>query len=228
MNTKNIVITLALLVVIGVVVIFVMGGNDKTQTNSKEFPERPQQNQEMTSDELVEDISDTLLSGELDEYEELTFPNNTLDTSDWVTYRNEEFGFEVRYPSAWDITTRTKEEIQEINPSMSFSNSFIGSVGFDTHEPYSGISIMVYNQNIETLVEDRGWTHFKDPGPGQTIKARINNIDAYYFLRKEMDEIYPGVYFLGDSGRGFEITHTTSDDNEKAFQQILLSFKLIK
>lgn len=111
---------------------------------------------------------------------------------------------------------------------MSFSNSFIGSVGFDTHEPYSGISIMIYNQDIETLVEERGWAHFKDPGPGQTVKVQINNIDAYYFLRKETDEIYPGVYFLGNSGHGFEVTHTTSDYNEKAFQKILLSFKLIK
>jgi hypothetical protein len=28
---------------------------------------------------------------------------NNVDTSDWKTYRNEEFGFEVRYPSIWEM-----------------------------------------------------------------------------------------------------------------------------
>lgn len=32
-----------------------------------------------------------------------TEPENPVDTSDWNTYRNEEFGFEVKYPAQWEI-----------------------------------------------------------------------------------------------------------------------------
>lgn len=31
-----------------------------------------------------------------------TEPENPIDTSDWKTYRNEEYGFEVKYPKEWD------------------------------------------------------------------------------------------------------------------------------
>lgn len=38
--------------------------------------------------------------------EVLSFPNNNLDTSDWQTYRNEQLGFEVKYPNGWKVGTR--------------------------------------------------------------------------------------------------------------------------
>ena len=33
-----------------------------------------------------------------------------IDTSDWKTYRNEEYGFEVKYPGGWFIDTCKKEQ----------------------------------------------------------------------------------------------------------------------
>lgn len=228
MNIRKVTVISAVLLAVGVLGAVWLDVDGKIRMRFKEFSQHPRPNYDAASEGAANGAPSATLSGEVNEHGNLIFPNNSLDISDWKTYRNDQFGFEVRYLSGWDVTIRTKEDIQKIDPSMSLSSSFMGSVGFDTHEPYSGISILIYNQDIESLVEERGWAHFKDPGPGSSVKTRVNNVEAYYFLRKGTNEIYPGVYFLGDSTHGFEVTHATSDDNEKAFQQMLLSFKLIK
>ena len=156
------------------------------------------------------------------------FPDNTLDTSDWETYRNEEFGFEVRYPRDWDISVRSAKEIREENSSVDYSDTLIGVVLFDTNEPYSSFYVWAYNHSVDTVLKKQERPHFIDPGPGPVKETIINGVKTYYFLRHDESEAHLGVYYLGDSNRGYEISHTTGDDNEATFQQILFTFKLIK
>ncbi len=47
--------------------------------------------------------------------ENTTPPVSKIDTSNWKTYRNEEYGFEVKYPEGWEMR---KEE--EKNKSVNF------------------------------------------------------------------------------------------------------------
>ena len=48
-----------------------------------------------------------------------------IDTSGWRTYRNEEYGFEVKYPVSWDVTTtRGAESLLKIVDSSTPANSF--------------------------------------------------------------------------------------------------------
>src|SRR3989344_6261725 len=104
---------------------------------SSNFPPR-EEGERIPVDEVpVKEIYPIITDDETGEYEELTFPDNTLDTSDWQTYRNEEFGFEVRYPRGWDISVRSAKEIREENSSVDYSDTLIGVVLFDTNEPYS-------------------------------------------------------------------------------------------
>ena len=57
-----------------------------------------------------------------------------IDTSDWQTYRNEEYGFEVKYPRGWYVT---KTEVD-----------LIKSVFFHKEKTTEGALISVFVENI--------------------------------------------------------------------------------
>lgn len=48
-------------------------------------------------------IQSILLTGEKNKQEQEMSEASTIDTSDWLTYRNEEYGFSFRYPSGWEV-----------------------------------------------------------------------------------------------------------------------------
>ena len=54
--------------------------------------------------------------------------NSEIDTSNWLTYRNEKYGYEIKYPDDWRIATeymRTIEDISSDPKNTSTENDFI-------------------------------------------------------------------------------------------------------
>lgn len=45
------------------------------------------------------------------------------ETADWQTYRNEEFGFELKYPNSWVLSKATREEYQNYGKIVSFQTT---------------------------------------------------------------------------------------------------------
>lgn len=159
-------------------------------------------------------------------------PDDTgIDTSDWQTYMNEEYGFEVKYPKTWTIV----ENLDSFIPVFDAENQNI-KLGFGIFN----------NQDMLTLddwVEKEDFFELKqyeDPESyiahgltGQPETLKINDFEAI-------------IYSGGASGGGkFETTLISKDDKviviayslppyssekniENKFKSIINSFNLIK
>jgi hypothetical protein len=88
----------------------------------------------------------------------IVYPKDTvaIDTSDWKIYRNEKYGFEVRYPNNWQISPYSDDEEQIFFPKG----------GFD---PYS---LKAFNDEYWiTLVRIVAIAGVKDKPAEEVIKA---------------------------------------------------------
>src|SRR3989344_5570965 len=45
---------------------------------------------------------------------------DSVETADWKTYRNDEYGYELQYPSDWFVDTKTSDNVY-ITPDLEFS-----------------------------------------------------------------------------------------------------------
>src|SRR3989344_5305885 len=110
--------------------------------------------------------------------------NASVDTSNWKTYRNEELGFEVKYP---DIVT-VKEDIQTFtNPQGTASHKSVKVIFSDKN---TGNSFGIYNAETgfegETILETSTVlldNHKVQKGVSRTIDAtsRSTTITRYIF-----------------------------------------------
>ncbi|MFH0854337.1 MAG: PsbP-related protein [bacterium] len=73
--------------------------------------------------------------------EDTATSTDEIDTSDWKTYRNEEYGFELKYPKEWYIDN-TRSSLDEI----------VFDIGIETCESRESIEI---NKNINNITYDQ-------------------------------------------------------------------------
>ncbi|PJE64429.1 MAG: hypothetical protein COU90_03205 [Candidatus Ryanbacteria bacterium CG10_big_fil_rev_8_21_14_0_10_43_42] len=178
-------------------------------------------------------VPDEPIISEEDKYEELTFPDNTLDTSDWEMYRNEEFGFEIRYPRGWKINAPL---IHRGTAVSSFSESGYGGElrFFPDGIPSSDylVFMRVRNISLENQIEN---VENSEMFPMAGVKEYIKVNNTVGIETKDFEG--PGFYVYeryileGQNNITYEfgeLNEPNADKYKSEMEQMLLSFKLIK
>lgn len=102
-----------------------------------------------------------------------------IDTSDWKTYRNEEYGFEARYPGS-NTNIKVSEEILGVDP---------GEFTYFLGDQSNGITIVPVNKEGDFNIETIRNTYFSSGTNHQSLYGtktfKIDNYNAVQFNTKD-------------------------------------------
>jgi len=118
-----------------------------------------------------------------------------VDTSDWLTYRSEEFGFEFRYPGdQFRIKDNEEEERNEERVEM----WTVAGYSLDGIPPTMWIQVIDVDVSLEESLRNY-------------IEEKYNTLPEYYFLLKTDDGVYvradglfPYMFYTQRSGVNLE------------------------
>lgn len=147
-------------------------------------------------------------------------PNSDIDISDWKTYRNEKYGYEIKYPNDWDINSADLSSIQYLDSKYKdfYESPFTNPLSIDTIEEN--------NKNIE------GWISGKAEDrvgfPYQKLEE-ITVAETKTFLLSDPITIGNNVetVFVLKNNNAYKISAPIGE-SDKQFKKILSTFEFTK
>ena len=154
------------------------------------------------------------------EWNSIEILKDQINTSNWQTYRNEEFGFEFKYPEDW-----IKKNIEDVY----FAIQFRKDISFDHPRRFTEININI-NKNSKNLSLEEIISDFENSGRIYEQKEYIAINDKKVFKAEIANwGMVSGKQFLivGEKyWHDIVVDGTNVEDNE--IDQILSTFKFIE
>ncbi len=153
----------------------------------------------------------------LEEGEGVTYPQEVSETSDWETYTNEEYGYEINYPQDWKIEDITAQKVNSEGPWYVTSEYLLNVLKISNNEGWLDIWTL---SNKEGTIDNK----FR-LGSGLADKEEISftGEEAWKYSKDNYYEIVilKGTYI-------YSITSNTYDKSKSDIDQMLSTFQFTK
>ncbi len=168
-------------------------------------------------------------------------PSPEFDTSNWQTYRNEEYGFEVKYPAGWEIGTGSVTSYPQNNnrtlaikffePLYLIESQFPGPQGEFLFEVYRNTQVLSLNAWIDAF-------QLRNPSGGTLLRENtafsLSGINARKLLFFSFDSTWNSIlvstndYVFSLSYYDYAGNDPSADFHRDIYDQILSTFKFIE
>lgn len=152
-------------------------------------------------------------------------PTATISTANWKIYRNNLYGFEVKYPATWELDSKTIDSAKSVNDGFSRAASYITIYPPDylKYQYVKKIELGLAKTSIQTttdiLKENRAFSSTK-------------NIGNYLWAIGSSLENEPGagtpIYSFIKNGIRVGVSAWEFQKDRNVVEQILSTFKFIK
>lgn len=142
-----------------------------------------------------------------------------IDASDWKTYRNEVFGYKVKYPAKWQIDANDRAVVAFISPGSSLVKG----------DAKYGEIIYIYSlyARYAEKIEEVNSFYFNNPDY-EISPFHLRDIKGMKFSKSDSDEKAGGKVVLQKEQVFFSFFHNEGKMSSPTFNEMLYSFELIE